>query len=160
MAKYVTNKQLLPEIKKSKQQGQMTSELAEMLMLMTRRYAAKSNFSQYSYKEELEGDALVHLVRVWDQFDEERGSNPFAFYTQCIKNSFNQTLNKEKKQRDIRDRILVEEGQMPSFAYQAEDKPPQSKQTRSYYKENKEKILRRARERYHAKKKQQSSRLS
>ncbi len=44
-------------------------------------------------------------------------SNPFAFYTQCIKNSFIQFLKLEQYQRDVRDKILVKQGLSPSHGY-------------------------------------------
>ena len=44
-------------------------------------------------------------------------NNPFAFFTQCIKHSFIQYLNQEKRQRNIRDLILVDQGLNPSFSF-------------------------------------------
>ncbi len=57
------------------------------------------------------------LVKTWDSFDPAKSSNPFAFFTQCIKNSFIQYLNYEQRQRDIRDEVLVDKGMSPSFGY-------------------------------------------
>jgi DNA-directed RNA polymerase specialized sigma24 family protein len=62
----------------------------------------------------------MSLVKTWDNFNPERSSNPFAFFTQCIKNSFIQYLKLEKRQRVIRDELLVDSGLTPSYNYQME----------------------------------------
>lgn len=118
---YLNNKDLLSEVIKSKQQQKMTDKFARMLMLLTSRYAKKGNFSGYTYNEDMQGYALMMLVRTWDSFDPSKSENPFAFYTQCIKNSFTQFLNQERKQRDIRDSLLVDNGMSPSYSYTESD---------------------------------------
>lgn len=117
---YLNNKDLLHEVIKSKEQGEMTNKLATMLQLLTTKYAKKGNFSGYSYNDDMQAYAMLMLVRTWKSFDPEKSNNPFAFFTQCIKNSFIQYLNQEKRQRDIRDEKLVNEGMLPSFKYQME----------------------------------------
>lgn len=115
---YLSNKELLAETLKSKQQEGMTPRLAEMLMLLTQRYARRGNFAGYSYNLDMQGAALVMLVKNWGAFNPAISENPFAFYTQIIKNAFIQQLNIERKHRDIRDELLIKEGMQPSFTYQ------------------------------------------
>lgn len=117
---YLNNRDLLEEVTKSKQQGEMTQKLASMLQLLVARYAKKGNWVNYSYNDDMQAYAMLMLVRTWDSFDPEKSSNPFAFFTQCVKNSFIQYLNQEKRQRDIRDEKLIDEGLSPSFTYQME----------------------------------------
>lgn len=114
---YLRNKDLLAEVIASKERGYMSDNLANMLMLLTSRYAKRGNFVNYSYNEDMVAYALMMLVNTWDRFNPEKSNNPFAFYTQCIKNSFIQFLNRERRQRDIRDALLVEGGMNPSFTY-------------------------------------------
>lgn len=116
--KYLNNRDLLAEFIKSREQDQMTNEFVKMLQLLTAQFAKKGNFSGYSYIEDMQAYAMLMIVKSWRSFNPEKSSNPFAFYTQCIKNSFIQYLNSEKKQRDVRDLLLVDEGQLPSFGYQ------------------------------------------
>lgn len=70
-----------------------------------------------SYNEDMQGYAMMMLVRTWKSFDPEKSQNPFAFFTQCIKNSFIQLLNQEKKQRSLRDTMLVSSGLCPSHTF-------------------------------------------
>lgn len=116
-AAYLTNKELLAEIINAKSKGFMTDKLARMLMMLTRKYAKKGNFVNYTYNEDMVSYALMMLVRTWNSFNPEKSSNPFAFYTQCIKNSFVQYLNQEKRQRNIRDVLLIDQGMNPSYGF-------------------------------------------
>lgn len=114
---YLSNKELLAEIIVSKEAGQMSNMLARMLQLLCANYARKGSFVNYSYNEDMQAYALMMLVRTWNSFDPSKSNNPFAFFTQCIKNSFIQYLNKEKYQRDVRDALLVDQGLNPSYGY-------------------------------------------
>lgn len=118
---YLNNADLLKQIKLSKAQGRMTDELAKMLMLLCERYATKGSYAGYSYNDDMQSYALVSLCKTWATFDAEKGTNPFAYYTQCIKNCFNMYLGTEKKQRIVRDTILVANGMTPSYTYQIEN---------------------------------------
>lgn len=114
---YLNNKELLAEVAASKVKQQMTDKLAKMLVLLCSRLAKKGNFVGYTYNTDMQGYAMMMLVRTWKNFDETRSDNPFAFYTQCVKNSFVQYLNQEKRQRNIRDEILLDQGLNPSYGY-------------------------------------------
>lgn len=114
---YLNNKELLAEVANSREKGQMTEKLAKMLTLLCSRLAKKGNFVGYSYNTDMQGYAMMMIVRTWKNFDETRSDNPFAFYTQCVKNSFIQFLNQEKRQRNIRDQVLIDQGLNPSYGY-------------------------------------------
>lgn len=118
--KYLNNKDLLAQVIMSKKNGKMTNELAKMLQLLTLRYGKKGNFANYTYNDDMQSYAMLMIVKTWNGFDPAKSSNPFAWFTQCIKNSFIQYLNYEKRQRDIRDEVLVDSGMLPSFNYQHE----------------------------------------
>jgi hypothetical protein len=63
---------------------------------------------------------LIQLTQIALQFDEGKSQNPFAYYTAAVTNSFTRVLNVEKRQRDIRDDMLQDSGQMPSWTRQME----------------------------------------
>lgn len=114
---YINNADLMYQVSISREQDQMTNELVKMLTMLCARYATRGQFSGYSYVDDMKAYAMYMIVRTWRAFNPEKGSNPFAFYTQCIKNSFIQYLKKESNERDIRDQLLVEAGLNPSFGY-------------------------------------------
>lgn len=114
---YLNNKDLLAAVMHSKQLGHMSNTLATMLTLLCAKYAKKGNFSGYSYNDDMQSYAMLMLVKTWNSFNEAKSSNPFAFFTQCIKNSFKQYLNQERRQRNIRDETLLKHGLSPSHGY-------------------------------------------
>jgi DNA-directed RNA polymerase specialized sigma subunit len=114
---YLNNKDLLAEVVKSKAQQQMNDKLALMLTMLCKKYAKRGNFANYSYNDDMQGYAMLMLVKTWNSFDPAKSNNPFAFFTQCIKNSFIQYLNHEKRQRDVKNETLIAAGMNPSHGY-------------------------------------------
>ena len=102
--------------------GQITNRLGAMFLKLCERYSLRSNWRGYSYVDEMRGQALIQLTQIALQFDEGKSQNPFAYYTAAVTNSFTRVLNVEKRQRDIRDDMLQEAGQMPSWTRQMEHK--------------------------------------
>lgn len=135
---YVTNKELLFEIRKSKDRltelnggdtsdkemmmQALTPRLIELLQLITRRVGTKSNWAGYTWRDDMEADAILTLLTVVLKFDVDRENpNPLAYITRCIERSFINTLHKEKKHGKIRDAILIDEGHTPSFSAQIDN---------------------------------------
>ena len=100
--------------------GAMTDKLAHMFMLMVERYSQRANWRGYTYVDEMKGQSLLQLSAMGLQFNEAKSNNPFAYYTQALTHSFTRVLNIEKKNQNIRDKILVEKGLTPSFSKQIE----------------------------------------
>ena len=51
-------------------------------------------------------------------FDESKSNNPFAYYTAAVTNSFVRVINLEKRNQNIRDDILEQNGLDPSYTRQ------------------------------------------
>ena len=119
---YLNNKDLLAEVLLSKESEpkKMTDKLARMLQMLCARYGRRGQFANYTYNEDMQAYAMMMLVRTWNSFNPEKSNNPFAFFTQCVKNSFIQFLNSEKRHRVIRDELMVDKGLNPSYTYQLE----------------------------------------
>lgn len=127
---YLNNKDLFAVVVISKEAGRMSDKLARMLQMLCKKYASHPRFVNYSYNEDMQAYAMMMLVRTWNSFKPEKSQNPFAFYTQCIKNSYKQFLKLEKAQRNIRDKILVNQGLTPSHSYQEQEKEPPKETTK------------------------------
>lgn len=114
---YLKNKDLLAEVIACREDMKMSDKLANMLTMLTARYGRSAQFGGYTFNEDMQAYAMMMLCKTWVGFNPERGSNAFAYYTQSIKNSFKQFLNREKVQRVVRDELLVNKGLNPSFTY-------------------------------------------
>lgn len=118
---YLNNKDLLHEIKESHKRGDITDNLAKMFMTLVERYASKSRFAvTESFKEDMKCFALVTLVKVWQRFNPEKSKNPFAYFTTVTTHAFYQFQNMERKQKNIKNEMLIELNKSPSYAYMAE----------------------------------------
>lgn len=88
-------------------------------------FMARRNSHMYltgnTWRSELCGDALLHLMQVGLKFDESITDNPFAFYSQAMKNSFIRSNSGQKRHGEIRDNLLMALGESPSFNRQVRD---------------------------------------
>ena len=116
---YVNGAELLQLVRRDKAAGKLSNELAKKLLLIAERYSTKSTLNGYTYREDMVAYAALCLCQNWHKFDADRYDNPLAYYTTCINNSFIHVLNNERTQRDIRDKLLVEEGMNASSTFMA-----------------------------------------
>lgn len=104
----------------SKDHGKITEELGRMFLMLAERYAQRSNWRGYTYVDEMKGQAILQLSQIGLQFDESKSENPFAYYTAAVTNSFTRVLNIEKRNQNIRDDMLQDNGLTPSFTRQTQ----------------------------------------
>jgi len=131
---YTKNSYLLEEITKCREKWQkachnnpdanpvwyVSDDLARSLMLISQNLAKKSNFRNYTYIDDMIAESNLALVTGCLKFNPEKSSNSFGYLTQIAWNSFVNFLNKEKKQRNIRDEKLIDIGELPSWTKQIE----------------------------------------
>lgn len=72
--------------------------VGKCLILITENLSHKTNFSGYSFKDEMIADARENCVMYFDNFDPKRSKNPFAYFTQISYYAFIRRIHKEKKQ--------------------------------------------------------------
>lgn len=118
---YLNNKDFLHEIKLSHERNEITDKLAQMFMKLIDRYASKSRFAvTESFKDDMKCFALMTLVKVWRSFNAKKSQNPFAYYTTVVTNAFYQFQNQERKQKNIKNEMLIEIDKSPSYSYMVE----------------------------------------
>lgn len=111
--KYVNNARLYEELLKRKEEvdkadaegeprPQISRYIGECFMSIAKNLANKANFRGYSYRDEMEGDAILVCVRAVDSFDTTKSSYPFGYFTSCVNNAYIKRLSEETKQRVIK----------------------------------------------------------
>ena len=114
---YLNNKDLLAEVRISKEQGRMSNNLALMLTMLCNRFGKRANFINYSYLDDMKSYAMMMLVKSWMGCKTDLGSNAFSYYTECIKNSFRQYLNVETRHSKGKNLLLIEHEMSPSHSF-------------------------------------------
>jgi hypothetical protein len=76
--------------------------IGECIFKIATKLATKPNFSSYTYKDEMISDGIEVCIRYLHNFDPDKSSNPFAYFTQIIYYAFLQRIQKEKKQAYIK----------------------------------------------------------
>ena len=62
------------------------------------------------FREDMICDGIENCVQYIKNFDPEKSSNPFAYFTQIIHYAFLRRIQKEKRQMDIRTKIIERSG--------------------------------------------------
>ena len=70
----------------------------------------KPNFVNYMFREDMICDGIENCLQYIDNFDPEKSKNPFAYFTQIIYYAFLRRIQKEKKQLEIKGKILERSG--------------------------------------------------
>ena len=83
---YVSNKDLLREIKLSKERDQLTYNAVKMLQLIAENLAKKKHYKCPEYKEDCIQTSMLDIALYWRSFDPEKYNNPFAYYTSMLCN--------------------------------------------------------------------------
>ena len=89
---------------------QITNYLGECFLKIATHLSYKPNFVNYMFRDDMISDGIENCVQYIHNFDPEKSSNPFAYFTQVIKFAFLRRIQKEKKQMDIRAKIVERSG--------------------------------------------------
>ena len=118
---YVNNKELLQalivyraELEETKKNGlpkpRVTNYLGECFFKIATRLSYKPNFVNYMFREDMISDGIENCVEYIHNFDPAKSSNPFAYFTQIIHYAFLRRIQKEKKQLEIKAKIIERTG--------------------------------------------------
>lgn len=103
--KYISNKDLLPEVLKFKETGEVSEELGNMLLHMGYKYATKGNFANYTWKDDMVQQSIEICLNYLKNFDpnKQKKPNPFAYITTIFKNAFINYIKKQGRHSVIKD---------------------------------------------------------
>ena len=118
---YVNNKEFLAalirhrenieiaEIQK-KDKPRIPRYIGECFLKIATHLSFKPNFVNYMFKEDMISDGIENCVQYIHNFNPEKSQNPFAYFTQIIHYAFLRRIQKEKKQLEIKNKILEKTG--------------------------------------------------
>lgn len=128
---YVNNAEMLEAIKQYKadiakvreqnlDRPRIPEYLGECILKIATKLSHKSNFINYSYRDDMILDGIENCMQCMHSFDPTKSSNPFAYFTQVIYFAFLRRIAKEKKQSYIKGR-LVQDISIESYNTQDHD---------------------------------------
>jgi DNA-directed RNA polymerase specialized sigma24 family protein len=96
---YVDPRELKAELIKYYENENCSRELADMIHKIAHGLSYSSNFINYTYRDEMVGDALVKMYTAVTnkKFDIESEYNPFSYFTTIAFHAFINRIKKEKK---------------------------------------------------------------
>ena len=118
---YVNNKELLQalivyreKVAHAKENDlpkpRITNYLGECFLKIATHLSYKPNFVNYMFRDDMISDGIENCVQYIHNFDPEKSRNPFAYFTQIIHYAFLRRIQKEKKQLDIKTKIIERSG--------------------------------------------------
>ncbi len=114
---YVNNKDFLAaleqyaiDVERAKESGnpkpQIPRYIGECFLKIANHLSYKPNFVNYMFKDDMICDGIENCVRYIHNFNPEKSKNPFAYFTQIIYYAFLRRIQQEKKQLEIKNKIL------------------------------------------------------
>jgi len=110
---YVDNAKFLEEMIEYKRQYKISKSndeelpiiseyLGSVFLKIAQRLSFRPNFINYAFKDDMISDGIENCLHYIHNFDPEKSSNPFAYFTQIIYYAFIRRIQKEKKQLYIK----------------------------------------------------------
>ena len=89
--------------------------IGECFLKIATHLSFKPNFVNYMFKEDMISDGIENCVQYIHNFNPEKSQNPFAYFTQIIHYAFLRRIQREKRQLDIKNKILEKSGYSEVF---------------------------------------------
>ena len=110
---YINNKEFLKALieyqediinceKAGKPKPYVTEYIAMCFLQIAQRLSYRPNFINYTYKDDMISDGLENCLAYMHNFNPEKSTNPFAYFTQIIYYAFLRRIQKEKKQQYVK----------------------------------------------------------
>jgi hypothetical protein len=94
--------------KNGKDRPPVTDYIAECFLKIAEHLSYRPNFMNYPYREEMVGDGIENCLMYAHNFNPDKSSNPFSYFTQIIYYAFLRRIEKEKKQSYVKFKVMEE----------------------------------------------------
>lgn len=84
-------------------------KVAEYFLTIARNIATLRYFSGYPFIEDMIMDAVMYCLKYVDNFNPDKSSEPFSYFTQVIRMSFLRFIKQEYKQKNIETALVEKE---------------------------------------------------
>ena len=123
---YVNNKEFLAALIKYREDKEIAElkglpkppiprYIGECFLKIANHLSFKPNFVNYMFKEDMISDGIENCVQYIHNFNPEKSQNPFAYFTQIIHYAFLRRIQREKRQLEIKNKIIEKSGYSEVF---------------------------------------------
>ena len=118
---YVDNKKFLEAMieyrdrcqkaeKQNKKKPEVTNYIGECFLKIANHLSYRPNFINYTFRDDMISDGIENCLQYMDNFNPDKSKNPFAYFTQIIYYAFIRRIQKEKKQIQIKSKLIANTG--------------------------------------------------
>ena len=101
-----------------KELPQISEYLGSVFLKIAQRLSFRPNFINYTFKNDMISDGIENCLHYIHNFNPDKSTNPFAYFTQIIYYAFIRRIQKEKKQlyikyktmQNIEQSIILDDG--------------------------------------------------
>ena len=94
-----------------KKRPQVTNYIGECYLKIANHLSYRPNFINYTYRDDMISDGIENCLQYMDNFDPAKSKNPFAYFTQIIYYAFIRRIQKEKKQQQVKQKMIANFGE-------------------------------------------------
>jgi len=101
--------------------------LSKMLTNIVTGLSSKHNFRYYTFRKDMVNDVIMNVLCKWHKFDCDHTNkdgipySPLAYFTQISYHGFVTFINKEGKQKKVKEAIMEYRGEMGSWSTQVDN---------------------------------------
>ena len=88
----------------------VTNYIGECFLKIANHLSYRPNFINYTYRDDMISDGIENCLQYMDNFNPEKSKNPFAYFTQIIYYAFIRRIQKEKKQMQVKAKLISNAG--------------------------------------------------
>ena len=101
--------------KRKRKKPPVTNYIGECFLKIANHLSYRPNFINYTFRDDMISDGIENCLQYLDNFNPKKSNNPFAYFTQIIYYAFIRRIQKEKKQSNIKYR-MIEQANIDEFA--------------------------------------------
>jgi len=84
--------------------------IGECFLKIANHLSYRPNFINYTYRDDMISDGIENCLQYMSNFNPNKSNNPFAYFTQIIYYAFIRRIQKEKKQQDVKAKLIANSG--------------------------------------------------
>ena len=118
---YVDNKKFLEAMiehrdkcekaeKRGRKKPEVTNYIGECFLKIANHLSYRPNFINYTFRDDMISDGIENCLQYMNNFNPDKSKNPFAYFTQIIYYAFIRRIQKEKKQIQIKSKLIANTG--------------------------------------------------